>query len=249
VGFLLSVQLITDRIERPDAYPFSLPAITSLKKRLVLDPRATILVGENGSGKSTLIEGIAVAAGFNAEGGSVNFRFSTRSSESPLHRSLRVARGEKRPKTGYFLRAESFYNVASHIEELDRIPTFSPPIIASYGGRSLHEQSHGESFLSLVRHRFSDGGLYLLDEPEAALSPMRQLALMSQLHRLVEKGSQLIIATHSPILMAFPGAAIYLLDETGIRITAYEDTEHYQVTRGFLEHRARYLKELLESEE
>jgi predicted ATPase len=206
----------------------------------------TFFVGENGSGKSTLLEAIAVSVGFNAEGGTKNFRFGTRASHSDLHEHLRVAKGIRRPKDGFFLRAESFYNVATEIEKLDAEPSFGPPVGASYGGRSLHEQSHGESFLALVTNRFGGQGLYILDEPEAALSPQRQLAVLSRLHDLVRDGSQFIIATHSPILMAYPDAWIYEFSREGIRRIAYEETEHYLVTRDFLANPQRMLQVLLE---
>lgn len=204
----------------------------------------TFLVGENGSGKSTLIEAIAVAAGFNAEGGSKNFRFATRRSESELHTALRLARGTRREKDGFFLRAESYFNVATHIEELDRGPG-GPPIIGAFGGISLHEQSHGESFLALAANRLRGNGLYVFDEPEAALSPSRQLSLLKIIDTLARtKQSQFIIATHSPILMAYPEATIYSLDAGGISTIEYEQTEHYQITKNFLLDRGRYFKHL-----
>jgi predicted ATPase len=187
------------------------------------------------------IEAIAVAAGFNAEGGSRNFTFTTRSSESVLHEALRLVRGTRRPKSGFFLRAESFFNVATEVERLDKIL----PLLDSYGGKSLHEQSHGESFLALVNDRFGEDGLYLLDEPEAALSPMRQIALLAHFDRLVRRDrSQLIVATHSPILLAYPEAKIYSFDERGIAEVEYEQTEHYSLTRDFLMNRERYLRRL-----
>ncbi len=212
---------------------------------LTLDPKITFLVGDNGSGKSTLIEAIAVAAGFNAEGGSRNFAFATRRSESELHRHLRLVRCPRRPRDGFFLRAESYFNVGTEIEKMDAEPSYDRPVIDSYGGVSLHEQSHGESFLALVRHRFRGDGLYILDEPEAALSPARQLALLALMHDLIERrGSQFLIATHSPILMAYPGAAIHLLDAAGMRPVAYEETDHYRITRDFLVDPPRYLRRL-----
>jgi predicted ATPase len=207
----------------------------------------TYFIGENGSGKSTLVEALAVASGFNAEGGTTNYNFSTRASESPMHRCVRIARGVRRPRTGFFLRAESFFNVATEIERMDAEPSFSPPVINSYGGRSLHEQSHGESFLALVKHRFGDDGLYFLDEPEAALSPSRQLALLGRIHELVTSGSQFVIATHSPIVLAYPGASIYLLSESGIARANYEETEHVTLTRDFLNNKDRFLKQLFDS--
>jgi predicted ATPase len=212
---------------------------------LELHPKITFLVGENGSGKSTLMEAIAVALGFNAEGGSRNFNFSTHASHSELHAHLRIARGFRKPRTGFFLRAESFYNVATAIQRMDEEPDPAPPIIASYGGKSLHAQSHGESFMALLIHRFGGNGLYLLDEPEAALSPQRQLAVLSRLHDLVKEESQFVIATHSPILMAYPDAWIYQCDGEGIRRIAYAETEHFQVTRDFLANPQRMLDILL----
>ena len=242
-GYVRAVRLVRDAVPAFDAYPFSIPAVCQLDE-LALHPKVTFLVGDNGSGKSTLIEAIAVAAGFNPEGGSKNFAFATRQSESALHRYLRLARSPRRPRDGYFLRAESYFNVASEIERLDR-EGGGPPIIAAYGGISLHEQSHGESFLALATHRFRGKGFYVLDEPEAALSPHRQLSLLKVLHDLVEhRGSQFVIATHSPILMAYPNAIIYHLSAHGIQHIAYEDTEHYQITKDFLMARERYFKHL-----
>ncbi len=229
------------------SYLHELPVVQYLAthQRIVLDAPITILVGENGTGKSTLLEAIAVACGFNPEGGSRNFNFSTNATHSELHRSLRLVR-RAFPKDGYFLRAESLYNVATNIEELDRMPGFLPPLVDSYGGRSLHKQSHGESFLSLVQNRLGGNGLYLFDEPEAALSPMRQMTLISEIDRLVKADSQLIIATHSPILMAYPGACILELSDRGIRRVSYRETEHYRVTKEFLDNPERMLHYLIE---
>lgn len=246
-SFLRAVRLREDKIESLDRYPFSIPSIRSLGE-LELSPKVTAFLGENGSGKSTLLEAIAVAAGFNPEGGSMNFRFSTRSSESELWRALRLVRGIRKPRTGYFFRAESYFNVATEIENLDREPRGGPPVIRSYGGRSLHEQSHGESFLALIQHRFGPEGLYILDEPEAALSPARQLALLARIHDLERQGSQLLMATHSPILLAYPGALLYELSDSGIRRVEYEETEHYLITRDFLLHRERFFRELFRKE-
>lgn len=242
-AFLLSVTLLRDKVDSFDHYPFSIPAIRELDE-LVLDDDVTFLIGDNGSGKSTLLEAIAVAAGFNAEGGSKNFRFSTRSSESVLHRFLRPSRGLHRQRDGFFLRAESYFNVGTEIEKLDAEPSFGPPIIDSFGGVSLHEQSHGESFLALLRERLRGHGLYIFDEPEAALSPQRQLSLLKRMHELIAQGSQFIIATHSPILMAYPNALLYQLDASGLHAVEYEETEHYQLTRDFLISRERYFKHL-----
>ncbi|HEX4451361.1 MAG TPA: AAA family ATPase [Kofleriaceae bacterium] len=158
---------------------------------------------------------------------------------------MRPVRGHRRPRDGFFLRAESYFNVATEIERLDAEPAGGAPLIGSYGGVSLHEQSHGESFLALANHRFRGHGLYILDEPEAALSPQRQLTLLSIINDLVEqRASQLVIATHSPILMAYPNARIYRLAANGIDRVAYEDTEHYKITRDLLSSPERYFKTL-----
>ena len=232
-NFLIEVILLRDRVPSFARYPFSIPAIRDLD-RIALERPVTFLVGENGAGKSTLLEAIAVGCRLNPEGGSRNHNFSTRASHSPLAEYLRLARSPRRMADSFFLRAESYYNVATEIERLDR-DDGAPTTIANYGGRSLHEQSHGESFFALFAHRLRGPGFYLLDEPEAALSPSRQLAFLSRLHELVENGSQFLIATHSPILMAYPDADILLLDAAGPpRVVAYRDTEHYQVTRNFL---------------
>lgn len=235
-AYLSEIQLKPSAMAGPQDFPFTLPAVRALG-RLALHPGVTFLVGENGSGKSTLLESIAVGMGFNAEGGSRNFNFATRASHSSLHEHLRLVRGIERPRDGFFLRAESFYNVASEIERLG--------VGEHYGGKALHDQSHGEAFLSLFMNRFGRDGFYVLDEPEAALSPQRQLALLSRLHDLVEQHSQFVIATHSPILMAYPNAFIYECGEHGIRRVAYEDTEHYRVTRDFLANPARMLRILM----
>lgn len=233
-----------DRIPDVVRYPFSLPAVRSLLREQELHPKVTFFIGENGSGKSTLVEAIALAAGFNAEGGSRNFRFSTRPSESELHTCIRLVRGIHRPRDGFFLRAESYFNVVTEIERLDAEPGPAPPILPAFGGRSLHEQSHGESFFALLQNRFRGDGFYVLDEPEAALSPARQLAFLARLNQLVGMGSQFIIATHSPILMAYPEAQLLELGHDGIRQVAYEDAEHFKVTRDFLLRRERMLREL-----
>jgi len=224
----------------PDAYPFNLPAVRSLHS-LPFHPNVTFLVGENGSGKSTLIEALAVAWGFNAEGGGREHRFGTRESHSSLHRFVRPVRSPQRVQDGFFLRAESFFTVASYLEE--------PEIGATrFGSRSLHEQSHGESFFALFDKRLIGDGLYILDEPEAALSPSRQLSFLARMHELVLARSQLIIATHSPILLGYPNAWIYQASEFGLDRIAYEDTDHYQVTRNFLTRREMMLDVLLKEE-
>src|SRR5216684_3437150 len=236
-ALLRSVVLKRDDVADFGAYPFAIAAIRALDE-LALDPHVTLFCGENGSGKSTLIEAIAVAAGFNAEGGSRHMTVSTRPSHSVLHRHLRLVRGTRRPRTGYFLRAESFFNVATHVEEI------GGPAVASHGGRSLHTQSHGESFIALVTHRFGPNGLYVLDEPEAALSLRGNLALMRRMHDLAAEGSQFIISTHSPILLGYPDAKIYVLSDAGIVETPYEETEVVELTRAFLADRREFLHHL-----
>lgn len=244
-AYLLELILERDRIPSFESYPFHLAAVRHLD-RLPLHRAVTFLVGENGSGKSTLLEAIAVAGGFNAEGGSRSFQFDTRASHSSLHEYVRLARGVRRPRDGWFLRAESYFNVATHIEQLDEEDLPAARIGPAYGKRALHEQSHGESFLALMMNRFFGRGVYLLDEPEAALSPTRQMTVLSRMHQLIGADSQFVIATHSPILMAYPNATIYHLDDDGIRPIAYEETEHFHVTKSFLEDHERMLDILLE---
>ena len=207
-------------------YPFDLPVVKALRESPIeFHPKVTYLVGENGTGKSTLLEAIAVALGFNAEGGTTNLKFSTRDTHSDLEIYLRVSRGKK-PRRDFFFRAESFYNVASALDDINATEY--------YGDRSLHAQSHGESFLTLARAKFKYDGLFLLDEPEAALSPARQLTILSIIHQAVEDRCQYVIATHSPILMAYPDSWIYSLNEEGLSRVEYDDTEHVQITRNFL---------------
>jgi predicted ATPase len=244
-GFLRYIRL--DPQADAGGYPFDLPVVAHLARlsRLDLDPGMTFLVGDNGSGKSTLIEALATAAGFNAEGGSKSFRFATRSSESSLGDHL-VLCWNRRPRTGYFLRAESFYNVATEIDRLDREP--GPSLLAAYGGRSLHERSHGQSFLDLVNHRFGPGGLYVLDEPEAALSVQGCLALMVRMRELLAQGSQFVVATHSPILLAMPGARILQIETDGtIEQVGYEQAEPVALTRAFVNHPHRFLRTMFDN--
>ncbi|MEK3901215.1 AAA family ATPase [Paenibacillus sp. FSL R7-0179] len=243
--YLRHVELLRDAVPSFGSYPFNLPVVRTLE-RLAFQKQVTFLVGENGSGKSTLLEGIAAAWGFNPEGGTLNFSFNTRASHSSLYEYLRIAKGVKRPKDGFFLRAESYYNVASYIDELDEEPGMGNRIKDSYGGSSLHEQSHGESFFSTFVHRFGGQGIYILDEPEAALSPLRQMSLLARMHELAKQNSQFIIATHSPILMSYPGADILQLEGESITPVALEDTAHYTVTRAFMMSREKMLRELLD---
>ena len=226
-------------------YPYNLDVLKNLDT-LKLDEKVTFIVGENGTGKSTLIEAIAIAYGFNPEGGSVNFNFTTRNSSSNLHDCIQLHKTLSRPKDGYFLRAESFYNVATNIEQMDAIPAHSRRIARSYGEKALHEQSHGESFLALFLNRFGGNGFYILDEPEAALSANRQLTFLARLHELTEANSQFIIATHSPVILAYPNATIYEITADGLRKTAYEDTEQYQFMELFARNYRGILRRLFE---
>jgi predicted ATPase len=240
-GFLRAVALRREEVPSFDAYPFTIPAVRELRE-LDLHPKVTYFVGENGTGKSTLLEAIAVAAGFNAEGGSRNFRFSTARTESELHRHLGLVRGANRPGTEFFLRAESLFNVAS---EIDRLEQEQSGLLKSYGGRSLHEQSHGESFLALALNRFDEGGLYLLDEPESALSLHSSLALLRRMHDLVAAGSQFIVATHSPILMSYPESRIYRFADGAIEELAYDETDQVTLMRDFMADPGRFVHYLL----
>lgn len=242
-GFISEI-LINIEGKNVNQYPYNLDVVKNLNK-LVLDDKVTFIVGENGTGKSTLIEAIAIAYGFNSEGGSINFNFSTRFSSSDLYKNMQLKKTLNRPKDGYFLRAESFYNVATNIEEMDALPAAAKKIIESYGGKSLHEQSHGESFLSLFLNRFGGNGFYILDEPEAALSVQRQLTSVSHLHVLVKRNSQFVIATHSPIILSYPNAIIYEIREDGLSIVKYEDTEQYKSMKLFINNYPSILKKIM----
>lgn len=219
-----------------ESYLWEIEAISGIEELLFHRP-VTFFVGENGSGKSTLLEGIAVAYGFNPEGGTKNYNFSTYDSHSELCDAMRLSKSAWRPKAGYFLRAESFYNVASKEEEYSRGPGGNP--------LHLHELSHGESFLTMIQENFRANGLYLLDEPEAALSPQRQLTLLMEIDRCVRDGAQFIIVTHSPILLGLPGAEIWSFDDGSVHPIEYEDTDSYQITSLFLNDRKRLLRQLL----
>lgn len=224
-------------IYKEESYIKNLPVVSNLDS-LALSSNVTFFVGENGSGKSTLLEAIAVNSGFNAEGGTKNFNFSSMETHSDLYKYITVVKSVKRPKDGFFLRAESFYNVATEIERLDAI--------SSYGGTSLHKMSHGESFITLMTNRFGGNGLYILDEPEAALSPLRQMSMLTVINELVKKNSQFIIATHSPILMAYPDSDIFVIDDNGIEKTTYKKTDNYMITRKFLENPEKMMNYLFE---
>ena len=242
--FLKSVKLKKEHITSFRHYPFSIPFVRFMDE-IDLDAAVTFFVGENGAGKSTLLEAIAEQIGFNPAGGSTqNYQaYDVHKSESALGEYIKLSWWPK-VTNGFFLRAETYYQFASHIDETDMNG------YQSYGGKSLHHQSHGESFFSLFQHRFKGQAIYLLDEPEAALSPTRQLAFLTLIHDLVKQGNvQFIIATHSPILLGFPDAVIYQFHEQGIEQIDYEQTEHYQVTSYFLQHREKMLRELFEDEE
>ncbi len=239
-SFLNAVRLERSLGPGFEEYPFCVPAIRGLE-RLEFHPAVTFFIGENGSGKSTLLEALALKLGYNAEGGNRNFAFATRETHSCLHEFLVVERGVAHATDGFFLRAESFYNLASQIDDLS--------VAYAYGKKSLHAQSHGESFLALLLNRLQGDGVYLFDEPEAALSPQRQLSLITLIHRLVYHQSQLVIATHSPILLAYPNAWIYQFSESGIARVQYEETEHFQITRDFLNRHERMVEVLLAAED
>ncbi|WMJ86049.1 AAA family ATPase [Anaerocolumna sp. MB42-C2] len=230
-----------------DNYVYDITSIRSVNT-IELNSNVTFFVGENGTGKSTLLESIAIAYGFNPEGGNRNFNFSTMDTHSELHQAITLVKGTKRPQGNFFLRAESFYNVASKIEDYRDGDNYDD-YYRSYGGKSMHDQSHGESFLALMQNRFREQGIYILDEPEAALSPQRQLSLLMLIHNLAKKGTQFIIASHSPILLGIPGAVIFSFDDGGITEISYEETESYKLTELFINHRQLVLNNLIEESE
>lgn len=249
-GYINTVQL--DLPEgSPTDYPFNIPTLKHFKK-IVFHPKVTYLIGENGMGKSTLLEAIAVNLGFNAEGGSKNFNFDTQATHSDLHNYLRISKGVQRMRDGFFLRSESFYNLASEIDardlDTDLVSNRATPIINSYGGKSLHKQSHGESFWALFMNRFGGSGLYILDEPESALSITRQMAMLAQIDKLVNKRSQFIIATHSPIILAYPDATIYQMTPEGINKVKYNESDTYQLYKGFLDNPKQMTSILLDNQ-
>jgi predicted ATPase len=240
--FITSIKINWDKVEE-DSFVRNIPAILSINQ-LKIRNNITFFVGENGTGKSTLLESIAVAYGFNPEGGNKNFNFSTMNTHAEFYQAITVVKNGIKPKSNFFLRAESFYNVASKIEDYRDGDNYDD-YYKSYGGKSLHHQSHGESFLSLIQNRFTEKGLYILDEPEAALSPQRQLTLLMIIYNLAQKGSQFIIATHSPILLGTPEAAILSFDNGNIREIEYEETESYKITELFINNRESLLNNLL----
>jgi predicted ATPase len=220
-----------------ESYPYNVLALKNLKE-LPFRKDVTFIIGENGSGKSTLVEAIAINAGFNPEGGGRNFNFKTNETHSELYKDLVLVRSPYRNKDGYFLRAESVYNLATNIAEM-------PDVLQYYGNTSLHEQSHGESFLNIFINRLYGTGLYILDEPEAALSLQSTFSFLVRMKELVELKSQFIIATHSPILLAYPNADIYTVTEDGLELVEYEDTEQYIQTKYFLNNYEKMIAQLL----
>lgn len=234
--YLREVSLKRDQVADAAGYPFNIPAVRELDG-LEFHPDVTFFVGENGSGKSTVLEAIALAMGFGPEGGTRNTLFKTADSVSSLYRHLKLVKSFARPQDHYFLRAESFFNLATYMD--------GTGYLGGYGDKSLHQRSHGESFMSVLIDKLKGNGLYIFDEPEAALSPSRQMAAITAIHRLVEDGSQFIIATHSPILLAYPRSKIVLFDGTGLSDVRYEDTEHYSITRHFLNNHRRMVHHLL----
>lgn len=234
--YLKEVRLERDLIPSFDSYPFNIPAVSNLST-LQFHPDVTFIVGENGSGKSTLIEAIALSLGFGIEGGTKNVQFQTHQNGSQLFNYLKSVKSFKKPSDYYFLRAESFYNVATYMEEVN--------YLKGYGDKSLHNRSHGESFMATLTLKLKGKGLYIFDEPEAALSPSRQLEALAVINKLVKEQSQFIIATHSPILLAYPNATIYQLNEFGIKQVKYEDTEHFMVTKYFLNNHREMMRIIL----
>lgn len=235
--FIENITFNRDKVEDFTEYPFNIELIKNFRSLELTSP-VTFFIGENGIGKSTFIESLAVACGLNAEGGTQNFMFSTKETHSCLHNYIEIPTFQRRCQTKFFLRAESFYNVATEIDNLR---------VGGYGTRSLHSCSHGESFLQLIQNRFTENGLYILDEPEAALSPTRQMTLLCLIDELVKKGSQFIIATHSPILISYINGKILDLN-ANFKEVKYEDTEVYQVYKMYLDNPYGMQKRLFEEE-
>ncbi len=225
--YVVAVELIKETVPH-NRYPYNLSVVRHLKK-IELHPQVTFLIGENGTGKSTLLEAIACCFWLNPEWWSKNFNFSTEKTHSSLQDHIRLSCGTKKPRDAFFFRAESFYNLATNIDKL------GGSLLWSYGGVSLHEQSHGESFFSLCNNRFFGHGFYYMDEPESALSPQGELSFLLRLNQLVtQQNSQFVIITHSPLLLSYPHAKIIEISEHWFEEVAYEETEHYKLYHSFL---------------
>ncbi|MFC1397965.1 AAA family ATPase [Acinetobacter lactucae] len=237
--YLRSLQIKTEMKPDWSIYPFAIPAVNDIEQ-LSFHPDVTFFVGENGSGKSTILEAIALALGFAEEGGTLNVQLNSASTASNLFQYLRTIKSFKKPKDYYFLRAESYYNIGTYMKELN--------YLKSYGG-DIHARSHGEAFFKLFTHKLKGEGLYLMDEPEAALSPTMQFAALSAIHELCKNQSQLIIATHSPILLAYPNAKIYQFTNAGINEISYEQTEHFRITQDFLNNYQKRIRQIIDADE
>ena len=244
---LIDAVIKWNEVEDRKCYPFCLTAIANIN-RLDLRANVTIFVGENGAGKSTLLEALAVAMGCSAEGGSRNFRFSTMDTHTSLHNYLRIAKDSKPIRDVFFYRAETYYNFASEMKKLDAEPSFDPQIRNAYGGKELHELSHGQSVIQLFRHRFRSNGVYIMDEPEAALSPRKQLEVIVHVQRLAAAGAQFVIATHSPILMAIPGAKVYEVQDDGLAETDYDSLDQVAIYKRVLNDPTRFVQSLTADE-
>ncbi len=240
--FLKHLSFLEERVT-PDEFPFSIPAFRNGKLELEFERPVTIIVGENGTGKSTLLEGIAAQCGFNLSGGNRNHVYSADLNQSALGNALRLGWLPK-VTTGFFMRAESFFNFGRYLDEMQKE---DPKTLAAYGGKSLHAQSHGESFLALFENKFGGRGVYILDEPEAALSLQRQLEFLKVIRELEQEGqSQFLIATHSPVLMAYPGAQLLLFDGRVVREVALSETPHYRIMRDFMNNPAMMMQRLFD---
>lgn len=244
MAYLKKIAINWDRVDDRNVYPYNVPAISHFES-LEIDRNVIFIAGENGTGKSTFLEALAYKCGFTAGGGGRAVDLGLSDASLKLA-SVMTLSWRQKSKQGFFLRAETFFDFAKYIDELARDNGMGE-VYKPYGGKSLNEQSHGEAFISLFANRFGGGGLFILDEPEAALSPQRQLAFLRIIYDLVKEGkAQFIIASHSPILMAYPGANIYSCEEEGLKLVEYEETDHYRLTKAFLDNRERFFKHLFE---
>jgi len=237
--YLIEVSYEKEAVSTPNNYPFNIPFLNKFDK-IEFHEDITIIVGENGSGKSTLIEAIATNLGLSAEGGTKNFNLNSANDISDLSNFLKLSKSYKKPVDYYFLRGESFYNVANFMDDLTEASR------SGYGDIKLNKQSHGEAFFAVLKHKLRGNGLYIFDEPESALSPSRQLAAMAVIQQLIQKESQFIIATHSPILMAYPKAKILMIGEEGVEEVQFEDTEHYRIYKRFFSDYKSLINQILE---